>query len=155
MLPAHWRRRLSASAKPLAAHKQPLSRSRARSLTQNEAPPGAASAAHAEPGGAAAMPDPTGAKLPPLTPEQQRLLDQWQQADNSYQQATFSYWQAHDAQLKAPDYSLRLRAFNAQRTALDAQIKAYKWLGRACHACRAADFSPTSYLETARQLIQL
>lgn len=83
----------------------------------------------------------------PLTPEQQLLLDQWQQTDNAFRHATNAYWFAHDAQVKAPD-SQRLKAFNAQRRALDTQVKAYKWLRRAYHACHTLGFDPDLYRTT-------
>lgn len=52
---------------------------------------------------------------PPLTPEQQQLLDQ-------YQQATRAYWQVHDV------YAQALRAMRRNQ-----------------RACLAAGFSPASY----------
>jgi hypothetical protein len=76
-----------------------------------------------------------------LTPDQQLLLNKWRQADDAFRQATFAYHEACNARLKATD-SQCLKAFNAQRSALDAQIKAFKWLRRHYHDCRAAGFNP-------------
>lgn len=53
----------------------------------------------------------------PLTPEQQLLMDQ-------YQQATNAYWQLHDAYTQAADA-----------------------LGKSRRACLAAGFNPASYLD--------
>ena len=53
---------------------------------------------------------------PPLTPEQQLLLTQ-------YEQVTSAYWQAHDAYAQAADA-----------------------LGKNRRACLAAGFNPASYL---------
>ena len=61
------------------------------------------------------MPDPTTA-LPPLTPEQQPLLDHYQLLDKTF-------WEAHDAYIQIHK----------------AWIKAHA-------ACLAAGFGPTSYL---------
>ena len=80
----------------------------------------------------------------PLTPEQQQLLDQWQQADDTFQKATYAYLQTHNDQVKAPE-SQRLKAFNLQRHALDAQVKAFKWLQRGRSHCIASGFDPETY----------
>jgi len=80
----------------------------------------------------------------PLTEEQQQLLDKWQQVDEAFRRATHAYWEAHNAQIKASE-SRRLKAFNAQRHALDAQVKAFKWLRRSLSHCIASGFDPEAY----------
>jgi hypothetical protein len=61
------------------------------------------------------MPDPTGTPSPPLTPEQQQLLDKLRQSRAAYYQARNASIQANDAWMQALD------------------------------ACRAAGFDPTGH----------